>query len=295
MKSLRILMLGLFFLIHLGLLFAQDAETEKDGWKKTGSVGLNFSQTSLTNWSAGGNSSMAGNIFLKVGMNLKKSKWLWQNNLNLEYGLATLKDDGVQKTTDNIALSSQIGYQINESWYYSGAINYQSQFYKGYNYPDKTHYISKFMAPGYLYTSLGVEYKPKNSWYQVLLSPVTSRMTFVLDDYLSDLGSFGVDEGKKFKNEIGAYVKGKAEKTIWENVKLVTDAYFFTPYTKDFGNVDIEWNVLINMKINKFLNASVNTALKYQDKVKSVNKDGVVKGPKIQFKEVIGIGIGYNF
>lgn len=282
-----------FSLISFFSLSAQNDTI--DGWTKTGNIGVNFSQTSLTNWSAGGNSSMAGNAFFKMNANLKKEKWLWQNSVNLEYGLTQIKDEGMQKTTDNITLGSQIGYQINQSWYYTGAINFQSQFYKGYNYPDKTHYISKFMAPGYLYTSLGFEYKPSNSWYQVMLSPLTSRMTFVLDDYLSDQGEFGVDPGKKFKNEIGTYIKAKAEKTIWENVSFVSDANFFTPYSKDFGNIDIEWNLLINMKINKYLNASISTSLKYQDNVKTVNSEGISKGPKVQFKEVIGVGVGFNF
>lgn len=201
MKKLRIVVLGLLSLVNVLLAFSQDDGKDENGWKRTGSIGLNFSQTSLTNWSAGGNSSMAGNVFFKMGLDRKQDKWLWQNNINLEYGLTSLKDEGVQKTTDNIALSSQIGYQINDSWYYTAAVNYQSQFYKGYNYPDKSNYISKFMAPGYLYTSLGIEYKPKDSWYQVMLSPATSRMTFVLDDYLSDKGAFGVDKGKNSKTK----------------------------------------------------------------------------------------------
>lgn len=80
-----------------------------------------------------------------------------------------------------------------------------------------------------------------------------------------------------------------------ENVKLITKADFFTAYNSSFGNVDIDWDVLVNFKINKFLSANINTTLKYDDDVKSVDENGVQGGPKIQFKEVIGIGVSYNF
>ena len=80
-----------------------------------------------------------------------------------------------------------------------------------------------------------------------------------------------------------------------ENVKLMSDANFFTAYDDSFGNIDIEWNVLISMKINKYLNASINTTLKYDDDVKYINTQGEKKGPKVQFKEILGIGFGYNF
>ena len=47
-------------------------------------------------------------------------------------------------------------------------------------------------------------------------------MTFVTDDYLSDLGAFGVDPGDHFKIEGGAFVKARAELPVMENVNLIT-------------------------------------------------------------------------
>ena len=38
--------------------------------------------------------------------------------------------------------------------------NFRTQIAKGYKYPDKDHPISTFMAPAYLTTSLGMDYKP---------------------------------------------------------------------------------------------------------------------------------------
>ena len=115
------------------------------------------------------------------------------------------------------------------------------------------------------------------------------------DDYLSKEGAFGVDPGDRFRAEIGAYIKAKAEQKIMENVNLITSVDFFTPYDKQFGNVDVNWDVLINMKINKYLSATLNTTLKYDNDVKTFNDEGEKRGAKVQFKDILGIGVAYNF
>ena len=293
MKRIFNLVIGLIVISNLS---AQTEEKkDKEGWQYNGNIGLNFSQTSFTNWSSGGDNSMAGNGLLNVNANYTKEHWLWQNFLNLEYGLTSTKGNGVQKSSDKIDFSTQIGYTTTKIWYYTAMADFKSQFYKGYNYPDKEHYISKFMAPGYVTVSLGIEYKPENKFYSIYFSPVAGKFTFVEDKYLSDLGAFGVDPGKRHKSQLGAYLKPRIEKTIMENVNLVSDATFFTAYDKSFGNIDVEWNLLLNMKINKYLNASISTTLKYDDDVKFIDDNNVEKGPRIQFKEIIGIGIGYSF
>ena len=58
---------------------------------------------------------------------------------------------------------------------------------------------------------------------------------------------------------------------------------------------DRNWDVLISMKINKVLAATINTTLKYDNDGKTVDDNGVKKGAKVQFKEVLGIGLAYNF
>ena len=119
------------------------------------------------------------------------------------------------------------------------------------------------------------------------------------DGYLSNEGAFGVDPGDRFRAEIRAYIyiKAKAEQKIMENVNVnqIINVDFFTPYDKQFGNVDMNWDVLINMKINKYLNATLNTTLKYDNDVKTINDEGEKRGAKVQFKDILGIGVAYNF
>ena len=291
----RIFFLILLAVMSTGIYAQTDDKGYKEGaWVLNGVTGLNLSQTAMTNWSAGGENALSGNAYLNGSLTHKNGNWLWVTNLILDYGLSKTKSQGMRKTTDKIGLSTQLGYSTNNVWYYTLMGDLNTQFAKGYNYPDKTHYISNFFAPAYSNISLGMEYRPKSN-YSVFLSPVSAKMTFVEDDYLSEIGAFGVDPGDRFKIECGAYLKGRAEMPLMENVSMITTADFFTPYSSQFGNVDVNWDVLISMKINKFLSATINTTLKYDNDVKTFEEDGTKRGAKVQFKEILGVGVAYNF
>ena len=290
------LFIPLFLILNILTVYSQTDEKEYvDGaWVLKGVTGINLSQAAFSNWSAGGENSTAGNVYLNGSLLRKKGNWLWQNTLVLEYGLSKTDANGVRKTNDNINFSTQLGYTTNNKWFYTAMGDFKTQFYKGYNYPDKTNYISRFMAPAYSNISVGMEYRPKAN-YSFYLSPLSAKLTIVNDDYLSDLGAFGVDPGDKFMAEMGTYFKARAEQTIMENVKLITSADFFTGYDKSFGNIDVNWDVMISMKINKYLSATFNTTLKYDNDIKSINDAGEMRGPKVQFKEILGVGVAYNF
>ncbi|MDL2265221.1 DUF3078 domain-containing protein [Parabacteroides sp. OttesenSCG-928-G07] len=286
---------ALLMLMAIGVQAQTDDKGYEDGkWVLSGVTGINLSQTALSNWSAGGENTLAGNAYLNGSLLRKSGNWLWQNTLVMEYGISNNKTNGNRKTNDNINFVTQLGYTQNNVLFYTLMGDLKTQFYKGYKYPDKENYISTFFAPAYSNISLGIDYRPKSN-YSIYFSPISAKMTFVEDDYLSDLGSFGVDPGKKFKIEMGAYLKGRIEQEVMENVKVVSSVDFFTSYDDQFGNVDINWDVLVSMKINKFLSATLNTTLKYDNDVKTVDSEGNRHGAKVQFKEVLGVGLAYNF
>lgn len=264
----------IFMICFAALAISGYGQTDDKGyiegkWVLKGVTGVNMSQTAMSNWSAGGENSIAGNAYVNGSLTHKSGDWLWVTNLAVDYGLSKTKSQGVRKSTDNLGLSTQLGYSASSVWYYTLMGDLNTQFAKGYNYPDKSYYISNFFAPAYSNISLGMEYRPK-SFFSVYLSPASVKMTFVEDDYLSDQGAFGVDPGDRFKMEWGAFLKARAELTVMENVNLITSADFFTPYSKEFGNIDVNWDMLISMKINKFLSATLNTTLKYDNDVKTL-------------------------
>jgi hypothetical protein len=288
----------LSFFLLTGLFFsaqAQDKATVKNlaayatkdtiqGWKHSGITGITFGQTSLTNWVAGGDNTISGDIILNVSANYLKDKWFWDNNLSAEYGMLYSSAYDWQKAADKINLKSVAGWGISDKWSAAFLLNFNTQFANGYNYPDKEHFISTFMAPAYANAALGFTYKP-NKKYNFFLSPIAEKAIFVLNDSLSDAGAFGVDPGKKMKWETGAYVMATTNQTLAGNVSLISTLDLFTPYNKNFGNVDVNWDLLISWKFNKLFSATLNTTVRYYD----------AEIKRIQFKEILGLGLTYNF
>lgn len=281
------------------------AQTPSDTsyWKRGGIVKIDFAQNSFTNWAAGGINSMAVNSLLSTFANYKKDNLRWDNTLDLGYGLIRQKPakDSVNlmKSDDKIDFNSKFGLKAFDSWFYSGFLNFKTQFDKGYRYPDRENVISRFMAPAYLLFGAGMDYKPSDN-FTVLISPVTGKGTFVLDDTLNSKGAFGVEPGMTSRMELGGYVKAAYKVNLADNVSMQTKVDLFSNYLKNPQNVDVNWELLVAMKVNKFITATIGTQVIYDDdiKIKIYDDSGmnqIGEGPRTQFKEVFAIGLSYKF
>ncbi|PVX50066.1 hypothetical protein C7377_1714 [Balneicella halophila] len=279
-------------------VFGQEVKTDTipDGWTYVANTAINISQTSFSNWSLGGEGSVGGIAVLNLGANYKQDRHTWDNSFVGQYGIQKIDGESSKKSIDMFDLNSKYGYQIAPKWSLAGLLGVKSQFANGYNYLDngERSKISSFFAPGYVTTSVGFDYKP-NTWFSALLSPLTGKYTFVADDELSDAGAFGVDPGDKFMAELGAMINAKMQKDIMKNVNLASTLTLFSAYTNNFGNIDVSWDVVLGMKVNKYISATISTSLLYDDDIDYINEKGVNEGPKVQFKEVIGVGFSYNF
>ena len=264
-------------------------------WKINGKSSLNFSQVSLTNWSEGGDGSVAGAFLFNINANKKKERHIWDNSFSFEYGMTKNSSESMRKSLDQIYLSSKYGYEIGMPWYLSLLFDFKTQSAKGYNYPNDANYISKFMAPGYMNFALGLDYKPQDN-FSVMISPVSTKFTFVMDDSLSNAGAFGVDPGEKFRAEFGAYLKlVYVRKALLQNVDFQTRLDLFSNYLDDPQNIDINWDVKFDMKINKYLSSNFGTTLKYDNDIKYIDGSGVAQGPRTQLKQFLGIGFMATF
>jgi len=272
-----------------------------EGWKAGGMINLNLSQTSLTNWASGGQSSIAINSLLNLHSQYKNGNTLWENYLDLAYGSMKQGKENWWKSDDKIVFTSKYGYKIAENLYIAGLVDFRTQFAEGYNYPNDSVIISRFMAPGYLLGALGVEYRPGEN-FSLFIAPVTGKFTFVLDEALSDSGEFGVQRGEKVYSEFGGYARIFAKKDLMKNISIQTNLDLFSNYMNNPANIDVNWEVLLSMKVNEFFSATISTHLIYDDDIKIVedkNDNGIIesgeKGPRLQFKEVLAIGIAYKF
>ena len=311
-KFLAILMLLSVFSL---LSFSQVTDSEKAlrtqpadsilGWKEGGVFALNLAQTSLTNWAAGGQNSFAVNGLLSTYANYKNGKSVWVNSLDMGYGLLKQGSTGYRKTDDKFDLLSKYGYEAFKNFYYAALLNFKTQMAPGYAYDDaastKTK-ISGLFAPAYLLAALGLDYKPSDH-FSAFIAPLTGKITFVEDKQLSDAGDFGVKPGQKSLSEFGGYLravytKNDFKKEFLKNVTFSSKVDLFTNYFKNPQNVVVNWETLLAFKVNKFLSASINTQLVYDDKIKvSVIRNGETKsiGSLIQFKEIFGVGFAYTF
>lgn len=314
----------LFFLLLTGLnqviigqvtegeAILRDLKTDTiKGWKYGGVTALNLAQTSLTNWAAGGENSFAVNGLFSVFANYKKDKTIWDNSLDIGYGLLKQgSESDFMKTDDKFDLLSKYGRRASQDFYYAALINFKTQMTEGKDYAADTSKISNFLAPAYLLGAIGMDYKP-NSYLSAFLAPLTGKITIVNDQDLADAGAFGVEpatydansgalitKGENSKSEFGGYIrviysKNDFEQELLKNVSLMSKIDIFSNYLENPQNIDISWETQIAFNINKYISVNINTHLIYDDDIDIVIDDKAA--PRVQFKEIFGLGFSYKF
>ncbi len=267
-------------------------------WEFGSSADIRFNQGYHVNWVEGGENNLSALSVFKFNADYSYGKKRsWDNDIEFRLGYLKAGDNPLQKNDDRFELNSKYGRTAFNNWYYSFLFNFKTQFLKGYDYPNDSVPVSKFLSPGHLIFSFGLDYKP-NKNLTVLISPVTSKFTLFSDTTNYDQTRFGVGENEKIRKEIGAYIKAIWKYNITEDIFMENKINFFTNYINNPQNVDIEWELNLEMKLTRYINMSIMTHLIYDDDVDiPVFEDGEQVGvtKNVQFREVVGIGFSYNF
>ena len=236
----------------------------------------------------------------------------WKNELITRYGINKQEAQDIRKTDDQLQINSTFGYRKDtiSNWYYAGKFNFNTQFANGYAYPNTDLAISKPFAPAYIFLGIGAEYSRKDLNFNLYLSPLTQKTTLVFDQRLANQGAFGVDkavydidgnlirEGKNTRTEVGILVTNQWKKEIYKNINLEHRISLYTDYINKFGNIDIDWQLQLAMVVNQYVKANIGTHLLYDDDIKFKEEEAgvqVIKGPRVQLKQLLGVGIEYNF
>lgn len=276
-------------------LFAQEEATPKK-WVFGGLYSFTTTQTSLTNWNAGGTNSLNLSGLLREAADYNGEKWQWSNVLEANYAV-NYQGNVMLKTGDKLELSSRLDRDIDttKKWSVSLFANFRTQFTDGFKNAEAVKPISTFMAPGYLTAGLGITYKTDG--LSAYLSPATMKQTYVMDDSLSAEGAFGVDPGQTMRTEIGAYFNATYTKKIRDGVDLTSTLNLFSNYLHNPQNIDVNWETLLMMKVWGPLSMSLQLHLIYDDDilVHNQNDQGEFVSPGVQFKEVLGVGLAYSF
>jgi hypothetical protein len=292
----------LFFVV--AQLSAQEAETPADTtyWIKGGLSSLSFSQVSLDNWAAGGDDNISVTSFFSVFADYRKDRHRWQSTLDLGFGVIKQGELEFRKSDDKINLVTKYGYQVSKEskrWFFSALLDFRTQFTRGFDAGRPDSVISRFMAPGYLTIGTGIEYAPNNA-LSFSYQPVTGKFTFVTDDKLASFGAYGVKPGVNSRAELGSFFRAVYKKEAFKNVNVDSRLELFTNYSTRFGNLDVNWQNAIVMKVNKYLSTNIFTQLIYDEDIKlpvDTTGDGVADSAqaKVQFKSVLGVGLVYQF
>lgn len=271
--------------------FAQEKVKDTTYWTRSGKFTFLFNQSAFSNWVAGGDNAIAGNFATYYKFDYKKDKWLWTNRIDVAFGLTKTDDsEFTKKTDDRLEFNSLVGLKAKGYWSYSAFLNFKTQFATGYEYEDvngietRTEY-TKFMSPGYLAFGPGM-YWEKHENLKFNFSPLATKFTFV-DKNLTEPDNkyFGVDEGKSMRFELGFRASAYAKFKLFENVYMENILALYSNYLEDPKNVDIDYTMNLDMKINSFLSAN----LIFQ----TIYDDNAFEG--FQIREVFGLGVNYSF
>lgn len=281
-------------------------------WEGMNLIGLDFNQIAFVNWSSGGDNSISGLLKADLSRKYIKGRLVWDNRLNVRYGVNKQSDRELRKSEDVFEFNSAFGFKTSvvSDWYYVAKLNFKTQLADGFNYPNTDEPVSRWFAPAYLFVGIGAEYVAPKSGMKFYISPITYKSTFVNDQRLADQGAFGVEKaeldpfgniikhGQRYRAELGFLLSTEWRKEITTNIMFENKLSLYSDYINRFGNIDVAWELKLDLKVNNYVRANIGANLVYDDSIKTnVDVDGeqVMKGPRVQFKQVLGVGLVYTF
>lgn len=306
-----------FLFVFIGFQgFSQIIRTKKNDsitfWTRNNIVGFDLKEIAFVNWSAGGNNALSGLLKGNFNRDYKRGLTKWSNELIIRYGLNKQAGIETRKTDDVFQFNSTFSHQNDSisSWSHSAKFNFNTQFTNGYAYPNTALSISGPFAPAYTFLGVGAEYNNPKEKLNIYLSPLTFKNTMVLNQRLADQGAFGVkaavndsdgniiQQGKRRKTEIGPLITAKYNNSIGKNITMENRLALYSDYLNKFGNIDVNWLLQIDMIVNSYVKASIGLNLIYDDDIdtkKQVGNEQIIVGPRVQLKQMLGLGLTYSF
>lgn len=263
-----------------------------NNWKTRATIGINANQASFSdNWKGGGVNSIALGALVNYKAEYSKENLSYTAEVILQYGKVKNKNQLQKKTNDRIYWDNKAAIQLSKHWYFFASLNFESQFDKGFSYSKNAQgnevpkLISRFMSPGYLTESIGLEFKPSKI-FSTRIGTGTARQTFVLDTliYKTNPKNFGVSKGSRLKNDLAFQVVSNFEKELMKNTILRAKYNMFIPYD-NFGHIDHRLDLVTTARINRFLNVSLTGVILY-------DRDMDLK---VQSNQALAMGFSFTF
>ncbi len=266
----------------------QKLQKIKTPWVYEGIENVQVSQVYLSNWAKGGESSLSILSDLRVKAIYKMDKYTWENYAIHKIGFVGQEETKGRINDDAIELNSKFGLNASKKWYYSGYTNFKTQFFNGYSKSDieKETPISAFMSPAYWTFAVGMDFKVTKNKFTLMISPLTSKLSMVLDTAKVDQTRYKIAEDKKVKALNGGSIVNSFSWKVNEDFHLSSRLSAFYEYfarNDEEKQVHFEWEAILNMKINVWLSARLLGHMRYFSN----------ESDKMQFKENLSLSFRY--
>jgi hypothetical protein len=276
-------------------------------WDYNLSSSFVLNQTYFSNWSQGGENSFSGLVDINVGAiyTNTEAKTQWTNTARWNLGAIYTDQYGLRANTDLLEFNSKYNRVISKKIDFSTVFYMKNQVARHYNYPNDSVVVSKFLNPGTFTIGLGVEYKPfKNTTLN--FSPLSYKNTFVLDTANIDQTAHGIKADKRARQEMGGQLVIKNKTTILSELTIANSLRLFSGYLNKPQNIDVDWEIDFEQKINWYLSAVLKFHMIYDDDIRFTVLDengqpvllpdgSVKKVPKMQFKQFLGLSFQFSF
>ena len=263
-------------------------------WKYKADTYLQFMQNYVSdNWYKGGENNYAAVGSFTVEANYdNKSKWKWDNKLEMKLGFQTSPSDTVHRLKTNedlLRYTGKVGLQAANRWYYTLQLLAYTQFTRGFK-ANNEKVFSDFMSPFNLSVGLGMDYKVE--WFNkkltgtVNMSPLAVNYRYV--DRADLAGSFGVklDRHTHSLSDFGSQLTASLTWQLNENVQWKSRIYSFTSYHRQ----EFEWENTFALRVSKYITANLFLFPRFDDASNWDDNIGYW-----QFKEYSSLGFSYSF
>lgn len=259
-------------------------------WSIGGSGYIQGSQNYISdNWYKGGESTVA----LISGMTWQfnyndKQKLQFENKVEWKLGFVTAPSDTVHqyKTNDDLfRISSKLGYQAINNWYYTLSAEFKTQFFSKYE-TNSDNLISSIFSPAELNVGLGMDYKYKKDGVcnlSVLINPLNYTLYSVASDRV-DPTKFNIKEGKKVQSQWGSRLEATLKWSIISNLMWESRLSYTTSYDKVLS----EWENTFTFSFNKYFSTKLFVHARFDDSVSREEDESY-----FQLQELLSLGFNY--
>lgn len=262
----------------------------RNPWTMKSNAMLQFTQNYISpNWYKGGNSNISLLGIVNGQFNYDNKKNIqWDNSFEWRLGGNSTAGDTLDVfsvSDDVLKATSKLGLKAGGNWYYSGSVDFSTQFFDSRKAINSNVFKTAFLTPFRFNVNVGLDYKYKKL-FSLMFSPLSYKYIYANDTVKVKQTSFGILAGKKVLSQVGSSFKAEFSYSPSREIQIDSKLSFYTNYEK----IEVDWEIVGNFAVNRFLSTRLSLNPRYDNTV--------IYGPdekaSIQFKQLLTFGLSYR-